>query len=56
MIAIDTDTHFLDQLQNMTLGVATARRAWISKADVVNAMPLEKLLAWAHKARRQSHK
>ena len=51
MISIDTDTHFLDQLQNMTLGVATARRAWIGKADVVNAMPLEKLLAWAHKAR-----
>jgi len=56
MISIDTDTHFLDQLENMTLGVATARRAWIGKADVVNAMPLEKLLAWAHKARRQSHK
>jgi DNA polymerase (family 10) len=56
MLSIDTDTHFLDQLENMTLGVATARRAWISKADVVNAMPLKKLLAWAHKARRQSHK
>jgi DNA polymerase (family 10) len=56
MISIDTDTHFLDQLENMTLGVATARRAWIGKADVVNAMPLDKLLAWAHKSRRQSHK
>ena len=51
MLSIDTDTHFLDQLENMTLGVATARRAWIGKADVVNAMPLEKLLAWAHKGR-----
>jgi len=51
MLSIDTDTHFLDQLQNMTLGVATARRAWITKSDVVNAMPLEKLLAWAHKSR-----
>lgn len=51
MLSIDTDTHFLDQLENMTLGVATARRAWIGKSDVVNAMPLEKLLAWAHKSR-----
>jgi len=51
MLSIDTDTHFLDQLQNMTLGVATARRAWISKADVINTMPLGKLLAWAHKSR-----
>jgi DNA polymerase (family 10) len=51
MLSIDTDTHFLDQLENMTLGVATARRAWISKSDVINAMPLGKLLAWAHKTR-----
>jgi DNA polymerase (family 10) len=50
-ISIDTDTHFLDQLDNMTLGVATARRAWIGKSDVINTMPLRKLLAWAHKSR-----
>jgi DNA polymerase (family 10) len=51
VFAIDTDTHFLDQLENMTLGVATARRAWLGKADIVNTMPLSKLLAWAHTAR-----
>jgi DNA polymerase (family 10) len=51
MISIDTDTHFLDQLENMTLGVATARRAWIGKSDVINTMPLDKLLTWAHKVR-----
>jgi len=49
-ISIDTDTHFLDQLENMALGVATARRAWITKADVINTMPLGKLLTWAHKS------
>jgi len=52
MISINTDTHFLDQLENMTLGVATARRAWIGKSDVINTMPLDKLLSWAHKPRR----
>jgi len=52
MLCIDTDTHFLDQLENMALGVATARRAWLGKADVLNTMPLNKLLAWAQKARR----
>jgi DNA polymerase (family 10) len=56
MLAIDTDTHFLDQLDNMTLGVATARRAWIGKADVVNTMPLDKLLTWAHRSRRSAHR
>jgi DNA polymerase (family 10) len=50
-ISIDTDTHFLDQLENMTLGVATARRAWIGKSDVINTMPLGKLLTWVHKTR-----
>jgi DNA polymerase (family 10) len=52
-ISIDTDTHFLDQLENMTLGVATARRAWIGKSDVINTMPLGKLLTWVHKTRPQ---
>jgi DNA polymerase (family 10) len=52
MIAINTDTHFLDQLDNMTLGVATARRAWIGKSDVLNTMPLGRLLTWAQKGRR----
>jgi DNA polymerase (family 10) len=51
MISINTDTHFLDQLDNMALGVATARRAWITKTDVINTMPLGKLLVWAHKSR-----
>jgi DNA polymerase (family 10) len=56
MISINTDTHFLDQLENMTLGVATARRAWIGKSDVINTMPLDKLLSWAHKPRRHLSK
>ena len=55
-ISIDTDTHFLDQLENMALGVATARRAWITKADVINTMPLGKLLVWAHRSRPQTGK
>jgi DNA polymerase (family 10) len=51
LIAINTDTHFLDHLDNVQLGVATARRAWIGPAQVINAWPLKKLLTWAHEAR-----
>jgi DNA polymerase (family 10) len=51
MVAIDTDAHVLDQLGTMQLGVATARRAWIGKAEVVNALPTKKLLAWVERAR-----
>jgi DNA polymerase (family 10) len=46
-VAIDTDTHYLSELDHMALGVAIARRAWIGPAQVVNALPLERFLAWA---------
>lgn len=51
LLAIDTDTHFLDQLENMELGVAVARRAWVEPEQVINTFPLERLLAWAHQGR-----
>ncbi len=50
LVAIDTDTHVLDQLDTMRLGVAMARRGWIEKGAVVNAWPVTKLLAWARRA------
>jgi DNA polymerase (family 10) len=50
-IAVNTDTHYLDNLDNMALGIATARRAWISGSQVLNALPLRKLLTWARKSR-----
>ncbi|MBI3988693.1 MAG: DNA polymerase/3'-5' exonuclease PolX [candidate division NC10 bacterium] len=52
-ISIDTDTHFLDHLGNIAFGVAVARRAWIEKGDVVNTMPLQGLLQWAHRGRKK---
>jgi DNA polymerase (family 10) len=50
-LSIDTDAHYLTELDHMALGVATARRAWIGPAHVVNALPLQKLLAWARSGR-----
>jgi DNA polymerase (family 10) len=56
LIAINTDTHFLDNLEYVSLGVATARRAWIGPAQVINAWPLKKLLPWVREARpRRAH-
>jgi DNA polymerase (family 10) len=51
LVAIDTDAHVLDQLEKMELGVAIARRAWIGKTGVVNALPLRKFLAWVEASR-----
>jgi DNA polymerase (family X) len=50
-LAIDTDTHYLAELDDMALGVATARRAWIGPEAVINARPLAELLAWTRAGR-----
>jgi DNA polymerase (family 10) len=50
-LAISTDTHYLENLSGMALGVATARRAWIRPAQVVNTLPPKRLLAWARQSR-----
>src|SRR5439155_1332272 len=39
-VAISTDTHWLENLDNLELGLGIARRAWIGPAQVVNALPL----------------
>jgi DNA polymerase (family 10) len=51
LVAIGTDTHVLDHLEHMELGVSMARRAWIGADEVVNTWPVTRLLAWARKAR-----
>jgi len=45
-ITIDSDAHAPSHLRYLELGVATARRGWASKNDVLNTLPVEKLLAW----------
>lgn len=38
---VSTDSHHPKHLQNMRFGVTMARRGWLEKADVMNALPLE---------------
>ncbi len=45
-IAINTDAHAPAHMDFLQFGVATARRAWLTKEDVINAWPVEKLLDW----------
>ncbi len=44
MLCISTDAHAPDQLAFMRYGVAVARRGWLEKKDVLNALPLEQLM------------
>jgi DNA polymerase (family 10) len=44
-ISIDTDSHSVADMRNMTYGVATARRGWIERKHVLNALPLKDLMS-----------
>jgi DNA polymerase (family 10) len=45
-VAIGTDSHSVPQLDNMFFGVATARRGWMEKKDVLNTLPLKELVSY----------
>jgi DNA polymerase (family 10) len=51
-LAIDTDAHSTDMLDHMFFGVGTARKAGVTKADVLNARPVEDVLAFVAAKRR----
>jgi DNA polymerase (family 10) len=44
-VVISTDAHSIANLQLMRYGVQMARRGWIEKKDVLNALPLAEMLA-----------
>jgi DNA polymerase (family 10) len=47
-LTIGTDSHHLDQLWMMSLGVAVARRGWLETKDVLNTLSLKEILKWCH--------
>ncbi|HHT9117949.1 MAG TPA: DNA polymerase/3'-5' exonuclease PolX [Candidatus Hypogeohydataceae bacterium YC38] len=52
-VAISTDTHHLDQMWMIELGVGIARRGWLEKEDVINTWPLKKLLEFCQAKRKK---
>lgn len=44
LIAISTDSHQKEQLNNMFFGLGVARRGWLEKKDVLNCLPLKSLI------------
>src|SRR4030043_1616862 len=43
-LSLGTDSHSKNQLHNLDLGIAQARRGWAKKGDVVNCLTAEELL------------
>jgi len=52
MIVIDSDAHRTGTLQNMRWGVATARRAWLTREQVANTRPWRELTRLGEQARK----
>jgi DNA polymerase (family 10) len=51
-IVIDSDAHRTSTLANMRWGVATARRAWLTREQVANTRPWRELQALGKQARK----
>jgi DNA polymerase (family 10) len=47
-IMINTDSHKKTTLNHMMIGIASARKGWISKETVLNSYELEDLLMFLH--------
>jgi DNA polymerase (family 10) len=45
-LAIGTDSHHLDQLWMISLGVGVARRGWLETPDLLNTFSLKEILKW----------
>ena len=53
LISIDTDAHSTRMLNNLEIGLLTARRAWCEPKDILNTKPREELLAWLKRPKSQ---
>jgi DNA polymerase (family 10) len=51
-LVISTDAHSPRELDLMRFGVATAQRGWVTKEEVINTWPRERLLRFLARGRR----
>lgn len=54
MLAISTDTHSLDQLDHLRIGLGVARRAWAEPRHLLNCFSLAELQAWIGRKRQRA--
>ena len=51
-VVINTDSHRIDNMDMIRLGVEVARRAGIEKKDVINTLDLDELMEWRKKRKK----
>jgi DNA polymerase (family 10) len=52
MVCVSTDAHSVPQLDQMKLGITTARRGWLKPEDVLNTRPLPAVRKWLSRKRQ----
>lgn len=52
--AIDSDAHATTHLAHMRYGVGTAQRGWLTRDDVINAWPLQRLRRFLREGRERA--
>jgi DNA polymerase (family 10) len=52
MLAIDTDAHGVDEFAGITFGLDVARRAWVTKANVINCLTAAELKKFISRKRK----
>jgi DNA polymerase (family 10) len=52
-IEIGPDAHSVAALDNVEVGVGLARKGWLTRGDVLNARPVEEVLAFARRRREK---
>ncbi len=53
-LSLNTDAHAPDQLDLIEYGLSAARRAWLEPEQIINAWPVERLLAWLQQRGKSS--
>ena len=46
LLSIDSDAHYIPELDYVRWGISQARRAWVTPEDVINTRTRADLLAW----------
>jgi len=52
-LSIGTDSHSKNQLHNIELGIAQARRGWATRKDIINSMSYNELIDFLDKHKKQ---
>ncbi len=54
MLAVSTDTHSVDQLDHLRIGLGVARRAWTEPSHLLNCKSLAELQTWISRKRTRT--